>query len=88
MVVEAWESIPEDMIAKSFVNCGQTQTSRPEEITCMKAGRTAEAAMDELKKFWDLSHEEFEENLVQEIAVDEEEDIFILDDSEPDENDD
>ena len=83
MVAQAWSTIPEEMIANSFKNCGQTKNGTPEEVTCMKTGRTAEGALIEVKKFWNKSAEEFENfSLDQgEVEPDENEDPFVLDES-------
>ena len=32
MVVQAWSTIPEEMIAKSFENCGQTKNGKTEKV--------------------------------------------------------
>ena len=80
MVVEAWKTISEEMIAKSFTCCGQSKNGTPEEITCLKEGHPAHEAFAEVKQFWNYSAEEFDSEEIQEIEeVDEEQDPSVLD---------
>ena len=89
MVSEAWKSIPNEMIAKSFENCGQTVEAKPEDISCMKPGRTAEDALIEVEKFWNNGFEEFGETAQNSVEADEDEHLDIdndEDDVDVDEN--
>ena len=68
MVVKAWKDISEEMIAKSFLICGQVKNGKPEEITCMKENHPAHEALTQVKQFWDSTAQEFtEEDYVEEI---------------------
>ena len=80
MVAQAWSEISEEMIAKSFVCCGQSKTQSPEDITCLKEGHVAAPALEEVKKFWENTASQFEEvpTSTQTLEVDEEEDICIF----------
>ena len=82
MVSKAWNSIPEEMIAKSFVACGQAKNGVPEDVTCMKEGKVAAPALAEVKEFWNLKADQFDQNVTQILEPDQNEDIFIDDDSE------
>ena len=84
MVIKAWNDIPEEMIANSFKNCGQTKDTKIEEVTCMKPGRSAEGALNECTKFWDKTAEEFEEEEEEDLVeneVDEDQDPFVIDEN-------
>ena len=86
MVIQAWGSIPEEMIAKSFSSCGQLKDGNPENITCMKEGHPAAKALEEVQKFWNFTPDEFrarkEMNDLPSIEeADEEEDPTIIDDT-------
>lgn len=79
MVSEAWGELSEEMIKKSFVVCGQTKDGSPEEITCLKEGRTAHPALEEVKKFWNQSAAEFSNNQHEAIEeIDEDEDPALI----------
>ena len=60
MVLRAWSNISEDIIAKFFVCCGQTKTSRPEDVTCLKPDRAVHEAFDKVKNLWYLPVVELE----------------------------
>ena len=53
MVVSAWNSLSQDLIIKSFIVCGQTKESSPEDISCMKPGKTAHEALSKVKEIWE-----------------------------------
>ena len=78
MVVAAWNGITEEMIAKSFLVCGQLKKGTPSDVTCMKEGRSAAQALEDVKAFWNYKAEDFEE-INQEIEVDEDEDPMVID---------
>ena len=78
MVLKAWDELPEELIKKSLLNCGQLKDGSPDEITCMKDDRVAHPALEEVKKFWNKSAKEFEENAIQASEeIDEDEDIDV-----------
>ena len=85
MVAKAWGSLPEEMIRKSFLQCGQLKDGSPEEITCMKEGRSAHPALEEVKKFWNHPPEKFGDDPYEAIEeIDEEEDPLLIDDDDDD----
>ena len=53
MVLEAWESISQELIEKSFRVCGQTKNAKPEDIDCLKKDRSCENAFDSVSGLWD-----------------------------------
>ena len=52
MVVAAWNDISNELIRKSFLVCGQAIESMPDDISCLKTGRTASAALSTVKEIW------------------------------------
>ena len=80
MVSKAWEGIPEEMISKSFICCGQAKDGTPEEITCLKEGKVAAPALEEVKNFWEFDSSQFEtlNGPVLTHEIDENEDIFVV----------
>ena len=44
MVLKAWEAVSNNIIEKSFLVVGQSKISKPEDIDCLKKGRTCENA--------------------------------------------
>ena len=79
MVVKAWDELTEDMIAKSFVVCGQTKHAKPEDVSCMKEGRVAAQALEKVKEFWNYRADQFESHNVISIDIDESEDMDTVD---------
>ena len=51
-LVKAWGQLSEEMIRHSFVVCGQSSSSTPEDISCLKEGRVAHGALEKVKKMW------------------------------------
>lgn len=80
MVAQAWDGISKEMIKKSFLVCGQTKGACPEQITCLKEGHSAHDALEEVKRFWNKSAEEFDAEGPKENQeeIDEEEDPTIV----------
>ena len=90
MVVKAWNDLPEELIAKSFLICGQCPKCTPDDVVCMKEGSSAHGALEEVKNFWSESADEIERSLTivveDEEEIDDEEDVTMIDeDSEDDE---
>ena len=78
MVSEAWSTIPEEMISKSFVCCGQAKDGTPEEISCLKEGKVAAPALEKVKTFWNFTHEQFGNVQNHEtIEIDDDQDVVI-----------
>lgn len=88
MVVEAWNDIPEEMIAKSFADCGQAVDCRPEQISCMKEGKVGSPALEKVKEFWDFLPDQFQGidlNQIQEVDESEEMDVIDVESSDDEE---
>ena len=88
-VVEAWNSIPQELIQKSFESCGQSRTGKVEDIHCLKPGNKAEEAFASVSKFWDEDLEYFNKNTTAESQVIiaenhhvENNELFLIDDDE------
>ena len=68
------------MIKKSFLVCGQLKDGNPDEITCMKEGKPAHGALEEVKKIWNLDASEFGSSTYQNPEeIDDDEDPTVLD---------
>ena len=83
MVAKAWETITQETIAKSFKCCGQARDSKPEDITCLKKGRTAEDALNEVTDLWDKDPESLKDAILDTVPDEEEDEaneIVIFDD--------
>lgn len=85
MVSQAWNDLSEEMIAKSFANCGQTKDGIPEDVTCMKEGRVAAPALEKVKQFWNFNADQFVEDVNQNLEADENEDFVVVDENDEDE---
>ena len=83
MVSRAWDGISEEMIAKSFICCGQAKNGIPDDVTCLKDGNVAASAMEEVKKFWNFEADQFEEeDSTQVLEEDSDGDVFVVDEDE------
>ena len=84
-VVDAWNSIPKDLLIKSFHATGQAPESKIEDVHALKPGSKAEDAFDEIKAFWDKELAEFDLKLTEEFLVvpsnhhNEENELFLID---------
>ena len=52
MIVKAWDYISEEMVRHAFLVCGQSRSSTPEDISCLKEGRVAHGVLEKVKKMW------------------------------------
>jgi hypothetical protein len=59
-VVSSWKSLSKDLVIKSFIVCGQSLKTTPEDITCMKPGRPLEAGLSQLKEVYYKDHKDLE----------------------------
>ena len=85
-IVQAWESLPQELIEKSFKTCGITTALNGEEddrIHCLRPGEACEEGLSLLKKKQDAVEEVF---LLTE--GDEDEDFHNIDEADLDSDDD
>ena len=52
MIVKAWDYISEEMVRHAFLVCGQSRSSTPEDISCLKEGRVPHGVLEKVKKMW------------------------------------
>ena len=59
-IVDAWNSIPKELIEKSFHATGQSINGKVEDIHALKPGNKAEEMFEHIQSFWNNSLEEFD----------------------------
>ena len=52
-LLTAWARVSKEMIIKSFDCCGLSVGCTPDDISCMKIGKPAHDALEEVKSIWD-----------------------------------
>ena len=50
--------VSEALIKKSFLCCGQSISSTPENVTCLREGQYAHAILEQVKQIWNQSEEQ------------------------------
>ena len=55
---EAWGKFTRDDIKKSFICCGQSLDGGPEQIACLKEGRTQHSIYPKVVDVWNQMNEE------------------------------
>jgi len=51
MVLKVWEAVSNNIYDKSFLVVGQSKISKPEDIDCLKKGRTCETAFKKIIQY-------------------------------------
>ena len=65
-LLTAWARVSKEMIIKSFDCCGLSVGCTPDDISCMKIGKPAHEALEEVKSIWNEPLEEIEDIGTQE----------------------
>ena len=68
-IVDAWNSIPKELIEKSFHATGQSINGKVEDIHALKPGNKAEEMFEHIQSFWNNSLEEFDLKVTENFRI-------------------
>ena len=70
MIIEAWSFITEEQIKRSFVVCGQGDELVPDEMLCMREGKSCHEGLNKLKNLLCLPAEQRNLGALGQIEMD------------------
>ena len=81
MVVSAWNSIPEEMVLKSFKVCGQAPDIEVSDILAFRDKKTCADGRPKLESLWDINLDRIDFELLElkELEATPDVDINVLD---------